>query len=403
METGRSLAVERALRDAAPDRLVDVLRSALRERYGALSVAVRLVDYAMHSLQPALPASPAVGPVPVDGSPHGRSFGSQEPFVVTDGPEEVELHLPVTLRGDRVGVLSVTLSAAHYTSEVLAELQHIATVTAREITLAGRETDRYEVERRAERLTLAAEMQWLLLPSRSCERAEFALGAHLEPAYAIYGDGFDWTVSAEHLTVTVANGMGEGVNAALLTNLVISALRNARRAGLGLAGQAALADEAVFAQHRGDAYVATLLLRIELATGLVEVVDAGSPRVWRLRAGIVESVDPDHQTPLGMFGDTPYRTEQLRAEPGDRLLIASDGVYGAVAPSGMIFEHRLERTVRATRLLRASQVPTAVLRDVADHHAGSALDDAVVVCVDWHGPRRIAATASRSRCPATSG
>jgi serine phosphatase RsbU (regulator of sigma subunit) len=393
METGRSLAVERALRDAAPDRLVDVLRSALRKHYGALTVAVRLVDYAIHSLQPA-PSSPAVEPVPVDGSPHGRTFGAQEPFVVTSGQGEVELHLPVTIRGDRVGVLSVTLSAAHYTPEVLAELQHIATVTAREITLAGRETDRYEVERRAERLTLAAEMQWLLLPSRSCERAEFALGAHLEPAYAIYGDGFDWTVSAEYLTVTVANGMGEGVNAALLTNLVISALRNARRAGLGLADQAALADEAVFAQYRGDAYVATLLLRIELATGLVEVVDAGSPRMWRLRAGVVESVDPDHQMPLGMFGDTPYRMEPLRAEPGDRLLIASDGVYSAVSPSGSIFGDRLKRTMRATRLLRASQVPTAVLREVADHHRGTAVDDAVVVCIDWHGPRRSASTAT---------
>lgn len=391
MEKNRGLVVERALVDAAPDRLVDVLRSVVREHYDARRVEIRLVDYAMHSLQPVQPIASAIVPVPVDGSPQGRAFGSQEPYVVDGGPDETEAHLPITIRGERVGVLSVSLPDSAYSPAVLAELQHVAAVTAREITLAGRETDRYEVERRTERLTLAAEMQWLLLPARSCEREEFSLGAHLEPAYAIFGDGFDWSVSAEHLTVTVANGMGQGVDASLLTNLVISALRNARRAGLGPTDQASLADEAFFAQHRGDTYVAALLLRVELATGLIEMVDAGSPRVWRLRAGVVEPLHPDHQTPLGMFGDTPFRVERLRAEPGDRLLIASDGVYGAVSPAGESFGDRLERVLRATRLLRPSQVPTAVLRDVAEHHGGDALDDAVVVCVDWHGPRALTA------------
>lgn len=391
METNRSLAVEQALGDADPDRLVEVLESALRDRYGASMIEVRLVDYAMHSLQST---SPDVEPVTVEGSRQGRTFGAQEPHVTDEGGEETQVHLPVTIRGDRVGVLSVAVPTADYSPALLEELQHIATVTAREITLAQRETDRFEVGRRSERLTLAAEMQWLLLPSRSCERSEFALGAHLEPAYAIYGDGFDWSVSPEYLTVAVVNGMGEGVNAALLTSLVIGALRNARRAGLGLADQAALADEAVFAQHRGKAHVAALLLRIELATGLLEVVDAGSPQMWRLRAGNVELTHPEQQMPLGMFGDTPFRAQSMRAEPEDRLLIASDGVYGALSATGESFgEHRLERTIRATRLLRASQVPTAMLREVAEHHAGTALDDAVVLCIDWHGrPDDAAAT-----------
>lgn len=385
METDRGLVVERALVDAGPDRLVDVLSYVLREHYGAKRVEVRLADYAMRSLRPLEPASPDALPVRVEGSPQGRAFGAQEPLATGLAPDEKELHLPVTMRGDRMGVLSVTLPVAASTAETEAELWHVAAVLAREITLAGRETDRYEVERRAERLTLAAEMQWQLLPSGSCERAQFALGAHLEPAYAIYGDGFDWSVSSTHLTVVVVNGMGEGVDASLLTTLAIGALRNARRAGVDLADQAALADEAVFAQHRGDAYVAALLLRIELATGLLEVVDAGSPRMWRVRAGAVEPLTPDHQMPLGMFGDTPFRVEVQRAEPGDRLFIASDGVYGALSPAGDSFGDQIERTLRGLRLLRPSQVPLSVLRSVTDHHGGSALDDAVVVCLDWHG------------------
>ncbi|MBR7835766.1 serine/threonine-protein phosphatase [Actinospica durhamensis] len=385
----RDLAVERALDAADPDRLVDVLRSALREQYGAAAVELRLADYAIHSLQPARPDSAQADPIIIDGTAQGRAFGSQEPVVAESAGEDRVLHLPVTHRGDRVGVLSVTVPAAACAPPMLDELRRISTVTAREIILAARETDRYEVGRRAERLTLAAEMQWLLLPARSCTRPEFSLGAHLEPAYAIYGDGFDWSVSGGHLTVAVINGMGQGVNAALLTALVVAALRNARRAGLSLADQAVLADEAVFSQHRGKAHVEALLVQFELATGRVEVVDAGSPRLWRVRGDMVEPRHLDAQMPLGMFGDTDYRMEPMRVEPGDRLVIVGDGVYAAASPTGEKFEQRaLAHTITATRSLPPAQVPTAVLHALLSHYGQSPLlDDAVVACVDWHGPR----------------
>jgi serine phosphatase RsbU (regulator of sigma subunit) len=387
MESQRVLEVSRALGAVNPDQLGGAVRSALREHYGARHVELRLVDYAMHSLQSAHREHSA-RPVPIAGTAQGRTFDAQEPVVVDDGADTVEVHLPVETRGDRLGVLSVTVPAEAYREQMLDELRQIGGVVAREIILAGRETDRYEVERRATRLTLAAEMQWLLLPGSSCARAEFSLGAHLEPAYAIYGDGFDWSVSETHLTVAVVNGMGQGVEAALLTNLVVSALRNARRAGLEPADQAALADEAVFAHYRGELHVSVLLMRFDLATGDTDLVDAGSPRLWRLRHGKVDPLQPDAQMPLGLFGDTDYRSEQLHTSPGDRLLIASDGLYAAASPTGELFGDRLlERTIRATRLLRAAQVPAVMLRELAGHHGGTQLDDAAVVCIDWRGGR----------------
>lgn len=381
------VAVEHALGAATPDQLVNVLQAALGEQYGAHDIELRLVDYGMRSLQPAQHDSSAdTRPASVDGTPQGRVFGSQEPYVANIDRDELTLHVPATVRGDRVGVLSATIPAHSYTSSVLEELRQIGTAIAREVVLAGRETDRFEVERRTERLTLAAEMQWLVLPSSACTRPEFSLGAHLEPAYAIYGDGFDWSVSATDLTVVVANGIGEGVTAALLTNLTISALRNARRAGLSLADQAALADEAVFAQFRGKTHIAALLLRFELDTGRIEVVDAGSPRVWRLRGGAVEPMRAEEQMPLGMFGDSTYRCQPMQAEPGDRLLIASDGVYAATSANGESYDERaLARSMRASRLLRPAQVPSAMLRDLARYHGGAAQDDAVIMCIDWHG------------------
>ncbi|MGW5865195.1 PP2C family protein-serine/threonine phosphatase [Streptomyces sp. NPDC055239] len=384
----RFAAVERALRNAAPHLLLDVVTGALREEYGVERVELRLADYGLTTLQMVEDVPFTTESVSLRNSPQGRAFGAQEPYVesrVVHGAATV--HLPVTVRGDRMGVLTLTVPEERCTQDGLTEMQRICEALGHEILVAERDTDLYLLARRAARLTLAAEMQWQLLPGRSVARPEFALGAHLEPAYAIFGDNFDWSVSANHLTLTVTNGMGQGMEAALLTNLVVNALRNARRAGLDLAGQASLADQAVYAQYRGELHASVLLLRFDLATGEVEAVDAGSPRMWRLRGRAVTYVDFDAQLPLGMFEETAYVAERLRLEPGDRILVGSDGVYDSVSKAGEPYgERALARSLSAHRLLPAAQVPQAVLRDLADYRGSLPLDDdALVVCLDWFG------------------
>ncbi|MBX9426704.1 PP2C family protein-serine/threonine phosphatase [Streptomyces lateritius] len=378
--------VEQALRRAAPHLLVSVVEEALREHRDARRVELRLADYGLRSLQLVGGAPDAPRQVLINDSPQGRAFNAQEPYV-TQEADSVSVHLPVTIRGDRMGVLTVGMPAGTDLVPLLPELRHLCEALGHEILVAERDTDLYVLARRATRLTLAAEMQWQLLPGRSCARPEFALGAHLEPAYAIFGDNYDWSASADHLTLTVTNGMGEGIEAALLTNLAINALRNARRAGLGLADQAALADQAVYAQYRGSAFISVLLLRFDLATGEVEAVDAGSPRLWRLRGRNVERISLEAQLPLGMFEESAYVPERFTVLPGDRLLFGSDGVYDAASPEGESYgERALARALTATRLLPPTQVPGAVLRELATYHGGTPLeDDALVVCLDWQG------------------
>ncbi|MFJ4685332.1 PP2C family protein-serine/threonine phosphatase [Streptomyces sp. NPDC088789] len=386
----RPSAVERSLREAAPHEIFDVIRSLIERRHHARAVELLMADYATTTLQPVGVLPCARPPLWVHDSAPGRAFGAQEAYCVYDGPgATVTAHLPVSVRGDRLGVLSVTLEAGEkgLAADVLEELQECADALAHEVVVAERDTDLFLKARRAERLTLAAEMQWQLLPGRSCARPEYSLGAQLEPAYAVFGDSFDWPSSADDLYLTVNNGMGEGIDAALLTNLTINALRNARRAGLNLSDQAYLADQAVYGQHQGSRYLSALLLRFHLPTGDVEIIDAGSPRIWRMRGGAVEAIGLEAQMPLGMFQDTTYVSQHFEVEPGDRLLFISDGVYDALSPSGEKYSFRaLAASISATRLLPASQVPRAMLRELLGHRGpGPAVDDALVMCLDWHG------------------
>ncbi|MFE3825670.1 PP2C family protein-serine/threonine phosphatase [Streptomyces sp. NPDC059092] len=380
--------MERAVRAAAPHDLVGALRGALATAYGASSVTLYLADYALTVLRTVDdPSAPAAEGLSLHNTPEGRAFGSQEPREQEIRHRDaVDHHLPVTVRGERLGILTVRLPSGPSTPETVDDLAQVADLLGHEILVAERDTDLYQRARRATRLTLAAEMQWELLPARACTAREYAIGAQLEPAYAIHGDNFDWAADATELTLAVTNGMGEGIQASLLTNLAVNALRNARRAGIGIADQAALADQALYEQHRGASYVSTLLLRFELATGRVEAVDAGSPELWRQRGKTVERVELDAQLPLGMFEESDYVVQSFQVDPGDRLLFVSDGVYATLSPQGEAYGDRaLARAISSTSLLPAAMVPRAVLRELAAYRETESTDDALVLCLDWFG------------------
>ena len=267
------------------------------------------------------------------------------------------------------------------------DVAEIAASVARSIRLADTATDIYREVRRRKRLTIAAELQWDLLPGRTCESDEFSLAGQLEPAYTVSGDNFDWSISDQYLTLSVTNGMGTGIAAALLTQLTVNCLRNARRSGAGPAEAAELANEIVYSQHGGTQHSSTLLLRIALSTGEAEVVDAGSPRMLRIRRGESEQVKLDQQMPLGMFGDTRYRVQPFSVRAGDRLIILSDGLYEARGPSGRVYgQAPLAAALRSSRLQDPNETVRYLIGDLLAHHEGTDLtDDAIAVCLDWHG------------------
>ncbi|MFI5828516.1 PP2C family protein-serine/threonine phosphatase [Streptomyces sp. NPDC051578] len=382
---------ERALRAAAPTALLAAAGELLAEYVQASEVTLLLADYGLTVLQPVTQLPHTGEQIAVRGeaaAAAGRAFSAEAPIVeVTTEPGIVIAHLPITVRGDRLGVLSVRLPEPVEGAPRVLELAAFATAFGHELIVAERDTDLYLQARRRRRLTLAAEMQWQLLPGRGFTRPEFTLGGHLEPAYAIGGDNFDWNTTEECLTVTVTDGQGHGIDAALLTNLAVNALRNARRAGTSLEDQACLADQAVYAEYGGKRYAPSLLLQFDLATGHAQAVDAGSPQLFRLRRDTVRRVPFEAQMPLGMFEETDYRQQAFDVLPGDRLVVVSSGVHGSPAQGHDAFgERALREIIAATRTASAHETARAVVDGLVQHHGGYDLpQDAAVICMDWRG------------------
>lgn len=378
------VAVLKALDAARPDATLTALRPVLGEFLNATEVNLFVANYQLTGLRPIGEPDQTIG---LQDTTAGQAFVLQRPAVGPPTRDGTAVYLPISVRGDRIGVLQLRLPSTPGAVR-LQHLTEMATVVGYALNTSARQTDALDVTARSQRLTLAAELQWQLLPGRGCRAPEYRIAGHLEPAYHVHADNFDWSQNGDQLLISVTDAARPGAVGALLTTLAVTALRNGRRTELHLADQASLADQAVYAHHQGSQYISTLLVRIDLSSGEASAVRAGSPLLLCLRNGQTELIELTDQLPLGMFEGTVYTEQRFTVATGDRLVLVSDGIHAARSPRNEVFGlARLQIILRDT----ADLTPDAVVRTIMDnlmaHHEHAELkDDAAVICLDWTGP-----------------
>ncbi|MFE9092921.1 PP2C family protein-serine/threonine phosphatase [Streptomyces sp. NPDC007264] len=374
-----------AAETAAPADAVDVVAEDLRQRFQATKVSFLIVDLtgkavARLSTVGAVEGGWEAERIDLFGSVYEQVIRTQRPHQEPTGQGQ-RLILPVTNRGDAIGLLELLLPVAPG-ADVLDAAGEAAHALAYIVIANGRFTDLYIWGKRSKPPTLAAEIQYQLLPqSLSCEAAQFALSGNLEPSEDLSGDTFDFTLDRDTLHLSVTDTMGHHIDAALAATVLVCALRGARRAGADLAEQAHRADEALADHGRGHA--TGQLLRINLHTGQAQLINAGHPWPLRMREGAVEEIvcEVDHPFGLAVPAPHPYRVQDIEMRPGDRLLMLTDGML----------ERHAERVdlpalLARTRHLHPRETALVLTAAVLDAAGGRLKDDATVMCLDWHGP-----------------
>lgn len=369
---------------APPQELTAAATTALRLAGGA-GCTLYLADYRLDDLRP-VGGGPAL---PIDGSGHGRCYAAQRLVRLEDGV----LLAPVTVRGDRLGVLELRTApdggdSGDGDGDGLAAdgARRLGDLLGQALLATDRITDVYRTVRRGRSMTLSAEIQWELLPGRALDAGFAVVAGQLEPAYSVVGDVYDWALDAAGLTAALVDGSGAGARAATTTALAVAALRNARREGADLVGMARMADQALHARFAGAAFTSTVLLGLDAAAGAVRILAAGSGTVVHVGRRTVRVLDLERDPPLGAEEDFPYRiTRTLPVAPGDRVVVLSDGITDAQVRDG-VFGAGLTGLVNGLRLLDAAGVVRALIRELRAFHAGDPLrDDAVVLCLDVTG------------------
>ena len=123
-----------------------------------------------------------------------------------------------------------------------------------------------------------------------------------------------------------------------------------------------------------------LIGRVDLRTGSAELVNAGHVAPYLVRGSRPVPLDLPVHLPLGMFGDTAYRTSRVDLQPGDRLVFLTDGMVERNAV-GVDFP----AAIAETRALHPREAVRALADRVLQATGNKLNDDATVLCLDWHG------------------
>ena len=217
-------------------------------------------------------------------------------------------------------------------------------------------------------------------------------------ACAAGGDTFDYTVDREYLYASITDAMGHSTEAALLATIAVGSLRNSRRALASPAEQADFASANLATHARADQFVTGLLIRIRLADGSAELVNAGHPLPYLVRDGRPVMLDLAAELPLGVQTG-PYTAQAFQLQPGDRILLLTDGYLERKAARVDI-----EGILAATLDRHPRQIVRELARNIVRATGGSLTDDATALCIDWYGAaglREATGGASHSRVTAS--
>jgi hypothetical protein len=366
----------------APDGI-----AAAIERVGPMigchDIAVLLIDHEQQSLS-ILPGSdhPPLE-LDVDGTIAGRAFQTETVVHGAAHGDRTELWVPVKDGAERLGVLRATVVPS---SLVVRRLRAVATVVAAMVVSRRQYGDALVLARRRRPMALAAEMRWSMLPPLTFTGPRVTIAGVLEPAYEIAGDTFDYGVHGDVVHLAVLDAMGHGLQASVMVSLAVSSYRHSRRAGLGLVETVDAMDAAIASQFPDDRFVTAQLVTLDMATGRLSYVSCGHPAPMLVRNHRVIGDLPTAPAPPVGLGLAKPEVLTADLEPGDRLLLLSDGGIEARSPTGELFGRErlgelLSRAVASG--LPPSEVMRRLMRALLDHQDGRLQDDATLLLLEW--------------------
>ena len=368
----------------APDDLAATVAAHAR-MLGVREAVLYLSDYEQVTLLPLLGAGvPERQALLIEGTMAGRAFARVE-IVSSPAAHGHRFWIPLLDGVERLGVAELVLADAP-TGDRQDELRAFISLVAELVVINDAYTDLFSRLRRRKTLSLAAEMQWELLPPMSFGTDRVVITGGLEPAYDIGGDSFDYAINGSTVDLVVMDSVGHGLPAAVLASVAVSAYRHARRNVVELPDIAVEVDAAIAAQFGASQFATAVLARLDVGTGRLQWINAGHPEPLIVRGSFL--VRPPHcppTRPLGLQASKPASCE-TRLEPGDRLVLYTDGITEARSPGGEFFgEQRLADFISAAAAAGhpAPETVRRLLRHVLSHQADQLQDDASIVVLEW--------------------
>ncbi len=189
-------------------------------------------------------------------------------------------------------------------------------------------------------LQLARQVQQAFLPSQPPEAGGYSFYNFYRPADQIGGDYFDYIpLPGDRLAIIVADVVGHGVAAAMLMAKVSAETRFCLASHENLAEAISVLNQRISSLNL-KRFVTFLCLRVELKTGKVDIVNAGHMLpIWMqtTKKTVFEPGDDEAGVPLGVMEDYQYENLTITLDPGDELMLYTDGISEAPDVDGKMY------------------------------------------------------------------
>ena len=183
-------------------------------------------------------------------------------------------------------------------------------------------------ERLARELEIARDIQRYILPSHCPELGGYEMSVQYHPAREVGGDLYDFAHDSRFLQIVVGDVSGKSIPAALY-GAVFSGQLQTLFPRMPSPGEALeILNNSLIARYQSGNYIAASFCRVDLDSGSCILANGGIPYPLIIRGNDISSLEIPG-TPLGLMENIRFEEIKFRLEPGDTLVLASDGITDA--------------------------------------------------------------------------
>lgn len=239
------------------------------------------------------------------------------------------------------------------------------------------------IDRLQDEVRLAQDLQRSILPEAAPEIPGLAVAHLYRPSSEVGGDFFDYyTVESNRLLVAVGDASGHGLDSSMVSSMAKSALFTHVAAGRPLDATMSEMNRMMHATLGRRRLMSLALVEIDPTAHRLRWVNAGQIfPIVRRRGEVRELEQPGY--PLGVRAGSKFEIAEETLEPGDLLLLLTDGYVEAVNPTGEPYGwHRLERQLRDLDTANIEQLVTELAEDLWSYLDGEPpRDDVTLVAI----------------------
>jgi phosphoserine phosphatase RsbU/P len=297
-------------------------------------------------------------------------------------------------RGDFLGVLYMDsrrpAAFSKLDRQILDALAADAASILDNARLVERERERQRME---QEINIARDIQQALLPRDFREFPHLAVSGINFPCLSVGGDYFDvFPLTDNRTAFLIADVSGKGLGAALLTTMLQGAL-----SGMTLGTDPARVFNHVnrfLCSHSEVGRYATMFFGILDQDGELDYINAGHPSPFLIRRGVAEEPFTEGSYPVGLVQEAEYVTAHVKLEPGDTLILFSDGVTEAMDPGEDLYGvPRLREVLTGQSDCALDKLQKSILESVENFAKGAhQADDLTLLIVRYRSTPAVAMT-----------